>query len=308
MMNRTKQSKNYIASLSDFIFNEYNLSAISITPAKRGFFGETWQLDTSDCKYFLKLVYVAAHQSIYERSFAVIEHLCRHGIDFISKAIKTTDSRLFTRFDGAVLGMFEWIEGENRETNATKSYEYEMLAKVYTVPTYGVQISVEDFSGISADTFFEQWKVTNDTQVLSLLEKNRTKLEYRAERLKHFSDLCKNDTTNFFITHGDAGGNFIVSNGKHFIVDWDNSVLAPPERDAWEMGFQDWAQRLFQEKLRQNGINYNLRPERLAYYAYHVFFYCLTWFTRCSTAEEIEGFFNAYGSERIEYADNYLRH
>ena len=302
-MNRTKQNKQYINLLSDFVYREYNLFAISIVPAKRGFYGETWRLDTLNDRYFLKLVYLTAHQSIYERSFSVIEHVCRHGIDFISKIVKTKDSQLFARFDGAILGVFEWIEGENLETDATKTHEFELLAKVYTVPVCDIQIPVEDFSGKSAITFFEQWKATSDTQILSLFEKNQVVLKYRAERLHYFADLCKSDTSDFFITHGDAGGNFIVSGEKHYIVDWDDSILAPPERDAWVMGFQDWAQCLFNDKLHQNGINYNLRQERLAYYSYYMFFYWLTWLARCSPPEEIEAFFHEYGSERIEYAD-----
>jgi len=306
-MNLTERDEQYINSLADFICKEYNIPTISITPTKRGFYGETWRLDTSDNSYFLKLVYFTAHQSIYERSFPIVEHLCSHGIDFINRIIKTADGRLFARFDGAVLGVFDWIDGENIETDETKIPEYQMLSRVYTIPTCGIQILSEDFSGRSVDTFFEQWKVTDDTQIIALLEKNRNKLEYRAERLKHFAGLCRGDATGFFITHGDAGGNFIVNNDKYFIVDWDDSILAPPERDAWVMGFRDWARCLFQRSLRQNGIDYTLRTERLAYYCYYMFFYWLTWLIRYSQVEEIEGFFNDWGEERIEYADKYFK-
>lgn len=309
-MNKTERDEQYIIFLADFICKEYNLTAVSITPAKRGFYGETWRLDTSDHSYFLKLDYSAAHQSIYERSFTIVEHLCSHGIDFISRIVKTTDGRLSTRFDGAVLGVFYWIDGENIETDATKIPEYQMLAKVYTVPTCDIQIPRENFSGKSADRFFEQWNALNDTQITSLFEKNRAKLEHRAERLKHFAGLCRGDTTGFFITHGDAGGNLIVNSDRHYIVDWDNPILAPLERDAWVMGFRDWAGCIFHKSLRRNGIDYTLRPERLAYYCYYTFFFYLTeylaGFTQAETVREIEGYFNVWVEERIEYADKML--
>ena len=60
---------------------------------------------------------------------------------------------------------------------------------------------------------------------------------------------------------------------------------------------------LFQKSLRQNGIFYTLRPERLAYYGYYMFFFWLTWLIRCADAEEVENFFKEYGGERTEYAD-----
>lgn len=302
-MNQTERDEQYTKLLSDFIFKEYNLTVVSIKPAKRGFYGETWRLDTSDKSYFIKLVYYAAHQNVYECSFPIIEQLNNNGIDFISKIIKTLDNRLSTRYDGAVLGVFDWIEGENIETDATKIPEYEMLAKVYAVHVCNIQIPCEDFSGNSADSFFEQWNALNDTQIRSLLEKKHTKLECRAKRLKYYANLCQGDTTGFVITHGDAGGNLIMSGKNHYIVDWDNPILAPPERDAWVMGFRDWAGCIFHKALRRNGIAYTLRRERLAYYCYYMFFYWLTWLIKCSPVEEIEDFLSDWGDERIEYAD-----
>jgi hypothetical protein len=286
---------------------EYNFDVDSLSPAGRGFFGETWRLEASGNSFFLKLVYFTAHKNAYERSFPIIEHLCNNGIDFISRIVKTADKRLFTRFDGAVLGLFNWIDGKNIENNETKIPEYNMLAKVYAVPHLGVKIPREDFAGKSAAGFFTQWSATTDARINSLLEENRAMLEYRAKRLSHFAGLCRGDDSHFYITHGDAGGNFIVAKDKHYIVDWDDSILAPPERDAWVMGYRGWARRLFQQSLRRTGIDYTLRPERLAYYAYYMFFYWLTWLTGYTQCEDIMDFFNSYGAERIEYADKLYR-
>jgi hypothetical protein len=205
-MNQTKRNEQYITQLTDFIRQKYNLTAVSITPAKRGFYGETWRLITADRSYFLKLVYFSEHQSVYERSFPITEHLCNHGIDFISRIVKTANGKLSTNFDGAVLGVFEWIGGENVETNETKIPEYNMLAKVYSVPVGDIQIPCEDFSGISANNFFELWKALDDKQIISLLEKHRAKLEYRAERLKHFAKVCQGDTTGFVIRTATQAG------------------------------------------------------------------------------------------------------
>ena len=303
MSNQTNRDELYTKNLRDFICEEYHLKEISLTPAQRGFYGETWKATSHSNAYFVKLIYFPEYQDIYERSFEVIDFLCSKGIDFINTIVKTVNGNLFTHFDGAVLGLFDWIDGENIETNETKLWEYQLLAKVYTVPVNEVNIRKEDFSGKSADIFFKQWKQTEDQEILSFLEKNQEKLKYRARRLKYFSDLCREDTSDFYITHGDAGGNFFVNGDKHFLVDWDDVLFAPPERDAWVMGFCDWARCLFQKSLHQQGIQYVLRPERLAYYCYYMFFFWLTWLIKCSTLKEIEDFFEGYDEERIEYAD-----
>ena len=306
MYSNISRSEEYKSRLLDFIQREYGIKADNISPAKRGFYGETWRLTATNSRYFLKLDY-SPHKVLYESSFPIIDHICNHGIDFISRIVKTADSRLSARFDGAVLGVFDWIDGENTESDATKIPEYQMLAKVYTVPSGGVPIQREDFSGKSAEKFFEQWGSLDDKQLHSLLDKNRIKLEHRAKRLKYFAKLCRGDTAGFFITHGDAGGNLIVSGDRYFIVDWDEPRLAPPERDTWVMCCRDFARDAFQNALRQNGIVHTLRPERLAYYCYHYFFFYLTSyldaFKQSETVREIEEYIDNWIEGSIQYAD-----
>ncbi|MCL2812127.1 MAG: aminoglycoside phosphotransferase family protein [Clostridia bacterium] len=271
----------YKACLMNFIRRAYDLEPISLTPAKRGFFGETWRLGTAKAHYFLKLDY-SAHQSIYAHSFPIIAHLCNHGIDFISKIVCTTQGELCARFDGAVLGVFDWIDGENIENDDTKPPEYQMLAQIYAVPAEGLDIPREDFSSGVADQFYDQWdrlKRGPANEIVAMFEQSREKITHRAGRLRFFSDKCKGDTSGFVITHGDAGGNVLVDGDRYFIVDWDYAMLAPPERDAWVMCCREvWAQELFHNTVKGRGIGYTLRPERLAFYAYHFFFYYLTEF------------------------------
>ena len=97
----------------------------------------------------------------------------------------------------------------------------------------------------------------------------------------------------------------IVDGDKYFIVDWDNPVLAPPERDAWVMCNRDWAREAFKNALNQNGISYTLRQEYLAYYCYDFFFYYLNVFLEASAqADKIDEYLNDWIKESIKYADD----
>jgi len=140
LYSNAKRTKEYIDKLLNFIRHEYSIDAININLAKRGYYGETWQIETLGCSYFVKAVYSPAHKNIYKKSFPIIEHINKHGIDFISKIMKSKTGSLFTLFDDAVFGIFDWIEGENKEDEQSKVHEYQLLAKVYTVPTDGLDI------------------------------------------------------------------------------------------------------------------------------------------------------------------------
>ena len=309
MYSNVRRGGKYISRLSEFIRREYQIVPVALTPAKRGFYGETWRLEAAAKNYFVKLDY-SPHKEIYKRSFPVIEHLCRYGIDSISKIVSNANGELFSSFESAILGVFDWIDGENAETDATKIFEYQILAKIYTVPADGVVIAREDFSNKNADKFFAQWDALKDRQLIALLEKNRSKLETRAAQSEKFARLCRGDNTGFVITHGDAGGNFMISasGDKYFIVDWDSPVLAPPERDAWVMCGKDWAMGAFHDALRRNKIEYDLRPERLAYYCCDFFFYYLNSYLDASAQAGVVGeYIDGWIKESFEYVDKIER-
>jgi hypothetical protein len=310
----------YINRLMEFIRREYGIYPVKITPAKRGYFGETWRLKTAENQYFLKLDYSAKHKKIYERSFAVIDKIRSHGIDFISRIVKTPDGRLSARFDSAVLGIFEWIDGENVQNERTKIAEYDMLSKIYKVPFDGLDIPRGTFSAAGAELFFSQWDRLKDmrgdetaVKICALFEQNRGKIEHRSERLKLFAGKCAGNERNYYITHGDAGGNIIVNGDKFYIVDWDDPVPAPPERDAWFSFFcWDWAADAFNEALRKNGIEYRINPERAAYYCYHSFFWYLTEYLDTyfeigsrggGMSEKLGEYFTCWIEEEIQNAD-----
>jgi hypothetical protein len=316
MYSSVKRDKRYINNLRGFLQLEYGFEPTGIIPAKRGYYGETWRADTAERSYFIKLDYSAAHKSIYERSFPVIEHLRGNGVNFISRIVKTVGGGLSAEFDGAVIGVFDWLCGENIQNERTKIAEYEMLSKIYTVSANGLSIPREGFTENSADMFFAMCGSLAGTSIRSLFDRNMAKLEHRANRLKRFSALCRGDTSGFVITHGDPGGNVIMDGNKFYIVDWDDPILAPPERDAWfgclYPPFSSRAEDLFQSALRSNGIEYALRPERLAYYCYHSFFFYLTeylntWFDIGdrfgSMTDKLDDYFHCWIEEQLEYAD-----
>jgi hypothetical protein len=315
MYNNIHRDSEYLNCLKDFIHKKYCINAIAIKPAKRGYYGETWQLETVNNLYFIKLDYFPRHQKLFQNSLSVVEYLCNNGIDFINKIVKTCNGELYSIFNSAVLGVFEWIDGENIETDNTKIPEYQMLCKIYPLTKQGLDIPNVEFSDDMAIRFYEKWEKLKDAPsneandaVHSIFEQHSEKLSHCALRLSHFASLSQKNKADFYITHGDAGGNFFVGNGRHYFVDWDEVMYATLERDAWVMCCRDWARKLFNNTLRENNIQYTLRPERLAFYCYHMFFHYLGEFledfTLHSKSKRIEDYFDdGWIEERIQFAD-----
>jgi len=233
MYSSIQRDTTFIQHLRDFIEEHYPIQPAKMIPAARGFYGETWRIDAPQGRIFAKLD-CSPHQTIYGRSFPVMEHLRAHGIDFISQIVKTRDSKLYTNFEGGILGLFEWIDGKNVETDETKPLEYAMLARIYAVPAQGLELLREEFSSAAADEFYTLRAQLQDAEFLALLKSRREPLAHRIERLRHFSKRCAGDETGFVLTHGDAGGNLLLGPNAH-LIDWDEAILSLPERDAWVM-------------------------------------------------------------------------
>lgn len=315
MHNEIFRDQEYIHRLKDAIYEQYGIAAAKITPANRGYYGETWKVHADSGLYFLKMDYLPFHQKKFQQSLSVIEYLCENGIDFVGRIIKTQGNELYSNFDTAVMGLFEWVDGKNVETDQTKSTEYQMLCKIYLLTRPGLAIPTAVFSDDAAIRFYQQWeklksapKAEADCAVLAIFERFKEEIAHCASRLSKFAGDCREDSGDFYLTHGDAGGNFFIAHGRNYILDWDEVMYAPLERDAWVMGCYDWARELFHDTLKANKIPYQLRPERLAFYCYHMYFFYLNEFLMvhpiCDKSQRIQEYFeNGWIKNRIKFAD-----
>lgn len=313
--NQIPRDKDYTGRLIRALEEQYDIPVWELTPARRGYYGETWKVKREGVCYFLKIDALSFHQQRFRHGLSVVDYLCASGIDFAGRVIKTRDGSLSAPFDDALMGLFEWVDGENVETDDTKPPEYQMLCQIYSLPRPGLGIPAEDFSEEAARRFYRQWEAIRqaprtaaDEELLSILEQYRGVLSHCSARLAELAARCREDLSGFYLTHGDAGGNFFVGNGRSYIFDWDEAMYAPVERDAWVMGCYGWARELFDSTLRANHISYQLRPERLAFYCYHMCFFYLGEFLMvhpvCDQSGRLREYFeDGWIWSRVQYAD-----
>ncbi len=286
------------------INGEYGIFAKKAVPAKRGFFGETWRLQTDNENYFVKIDYWEYHKEIYRNSLDVIEFMTNQGISFIPKIIKTKNGKLSFNFNDGVAAIFDFIDGENEEDHPiTKLFEY--LVHIYKLDKSTIVPERESFNPTVLDIFKElKDNVYLYQRIIDKLHEKKEMISQYSERLRLFSDICKNDMENFYITHGDAGGNCIL-NGDHFhIVDWDTLKLAPIERDAWFFMKDNNQLDAINTILYNNNIDYKLNPDRICYYCYYSFFLYLTEYLQSVLFAGSEEQKQQISNNLIEYLDS----
>ncbi len=302
MFSKTYRDKPYIIELKRFIEEEYDISITSITPADRGYYGETWRIDCDGFSLFAKLIYYKKHTIHYIDSFPILKFMNDSGLTNVSRIVKCKDNRLYTRFGEGVLGVFKFVEGIHTEDYPLYDLFYN-LTLIYKLDPSPIKIKREDFNLDYLDDYLsmthtlnqiKQDKTANQTLIddlLQLLQQNSCLTDRYAKRARQFADLCKDDHSDFRITSGDVGGNVIVNGEIFTIIDWDYILLAPIERDTW-MYMQDYNQIVLLDKvLEEQGINYKIKNERLAFYCYRTFFYYL--------CEYINGFLHLDSEKRI---------
>ena len=122
-------AEQYLADLTCHLEERYRIRPVSITPAKRGYYGETWKVQGEEGCYFVKLDFLPRHREIFRNSLSAVDYFCWRGIYFAGQVVKTVRGELSSEFRSAVMGVFRWVEGENLETDDTKPWNTGCSAK-----------------------------------------------------------------------------------------------------------------------------------------------------------------------------------
>ncbi len=320
MYSNVKHDDKFIQKLAGFIKENYKLDVISVKEATRGFYGETWAIDTAQKKYFAKLISAEYQQGKYRSSFGVMDFLINCDIDFIPSILKTVEGNLYTNFGEGVLGIFDFVEGENRE-----DYQLEellsRLIRIYQIYPKGIKIPADDYGNHDIEFYeksIEKLQVSKTIvykKTYGIIVQNKAFLDECMKHLKWITSRLNNKDIRRFITHGDAGGNVIIDEDRFWIIDWDDPVLATIERDIWFFAPYVDIKRMMNKLLVQNCIEYKISDELIAYYTYKSLFYYLNECFRAlyelkseqdkeSMVAYIDGTINGWIRKQIEYADD----
>jgi len=267
-------------SIISFLKDEYNLSVNQIVEIQSGMVGDSFLVESSQGKYFLK---------IYGNSR--LANIAKENIEFyvnaldvlktkklkIPEIIPNNQGNLFCEFEKNPLLIFQFIQ-KDQQIYSDKKIEQKIaktLANIHK-ETLGLKFKINRFED------FNQYFKNDLIAGLQTLQKidNQKDFKYKLkevikpfeekilnslDKLKKLGEQCQNIDQNFALCNTDpVGDNLIISNNECYLVDWDGAKLAPIEHDVW---FYLDDKDFFQE-YSQNISNINIRRENIKYFAY----------------------------------------
>ncbi len=189
--------------------------------------------------YFVKLKR-GHHDAI---SVTLLALLQASGIQQIIPPIKTSTGKLAQPIDDFTLIVYPFIEGQDGFCRDLTDDQWVILGKVMRqVHAFHVPPSVEN--RMRKETYSSKWRDmvrSLDAHLdgnLTFMKEHRTTIRRLVDRAESLSQKVQEQSAACVLCHSDIhGGNVLIDrNGALYIVDWDEPIMAPKERDLMFIG------------------------------------------------------------------------
>jgi spectinomycin phosphotransferase len=243
-------------------------------------------ITASQITYFLKLR--SGHFD--ETSVTLPQCLSDQGVDPIIAPRPTQAGRFWTNLDAYKVILYPFVEGRNMyEVNLSGRHWRELGAALKRIHTAVIPPSLT--RQIRQETYSPRWRESVKTflaraatdvfadpvaiQVAAFLRAKRAAILDLVGRAERLAQMLQSQSPEFIICHSDLhAGNILIdeTHDTFYIVDWDEPVLAPKERDLMYFGgglMGGWHTPREEEVLFYEGYGATrINPAALAYYRY----------------------------------------
>jgi spectinomycin phosphotransferase len=203
--------------------------------------------DTDGTVYFLKL-----RKNFNEVIVRVPLFLQENGVDEIIVPFETKSGKHWADFGEYKMILYPFIEGRNGFEGELTSQQKQTLGRALK-KIHAVQIPPELKKLIRKETYSAKFR--DDMRSIQSEVENKSFADPPASKLADFIKSNQNEITRIIqraenlaleiqsqppelvLCHSDIhGGNILISTEKLYIVDWDDPILAPKERDLMFIG------------------------------------------------------------------------
>jgi spectinomycin phosphotransferase len=194
--------------------------------------------------YFIKLKRGHHH----DIGIAVMELLHNAGIQQIISPIKTIQSHPTQRIDDFTLIVYPFIEGQDGFSRTLTDEQWLTLGnalrkihEIHVPPLIQHQIRKEAYSPKwreilkslypHIDTELSGDEIT--LKLLAFMKKNILTIQRLVDRAEQLAQILQNESPQLVLCHSDIHGGNVLMDGNNtiYIVDWDDPIMAPKERD-----------------------------------------------------------------------------
>lgn len=194
--------------------------------------------------YFLKV----KKGAVYEPSLAIPRYLKDSGIEQVVAPLPTHTQQLWASVDQFALILYPFIDGgTGMETGMSDRQWIEFGAVLQRI--HATQLSAELLRLVRRETFTLKWKAVLhqlqarlrdgafddpfQKEVASFWKDRHDEIQQIVDRTEALGRLLQNKSLNFVLCHADIHTfNLLIDQASNMhIVDWDDTLLAPRERD-----------------------------------------------------------------------------
>ncbi|GLV55430.1 spectinomycin phosphotransferase [Dictyobacter sp. S3.2.2.5] len=202
-------------------------------------------VDERGSAYLLK----ATTRPLYEPACLVPAYLRDQGITAIVAPVPTRSGALWTRSVEWTVILYPWISGECSLTGVTDAQWKEVGGIFQRI--HQVRLPAAGFESLRNERFdpteYVQWiqifetqhlqdqssTITSRRALLSSWKTHQPTIHAAVSRLQQLAELLQSRTFSYVICHADLHARNLIRDqaGRVFVIDWDEVMLAPKERD-----------------------------------------------------------------------------
>ena len=227
--------------------DQYNLSIVRLEFLPRGLdfkAGVYRVVSEQGVPYLLKVT----SRPLYEPGFLVPRYLRDQGITSVVAPIPSKSHTLWTKLEDWTLIIYPFIDGDTSWTGMTNE-QWKEVGNIFK-RIHNIRLKPEDFSSLRKETFdpteYIQWIRDFESQHLPVRQgKNETEHALRESWvqnqsiihtamtfLEKLAAVLQSQSFQHVICHADLHpANLIRDDANVFVIDWDEVMLAPKERD-----------------------------------------------------------------------------
>ncbi len=199
--------------------------------------------------YFIKLKHGHHHDTAVE----IVELLQSAGIQQIIPPVKTIHSRTTQRIDDFTLIVYPFVDGQDGFNRTLTDDQWVKLGKTLR-QVHEMEVPPSIQSRIRRETYSPKWRkvvqsiyvhieaeLVADEIAIKLqkfMKKNMLAIRRLVDRAESLAEKLRSQSPKFVLCHSDihAGNVLIDGNNEIYIVDWDEPIMAPKERDLMFIG------------------------------------------------------------------------
>jgi spectinomycin phosphotransferase len=228
------------------IIQYYGLKINSLTFIKGGEASWGYKVETEDGKlYFCKIhVGLTDHEKRFELTYKLFNDA---GIKNITHPIKTMSGDLVFFLDKYPVALFNFIFGSNANDQPLNEKQRfalgELLGRIHQAKKNIGDFEIkEDFKYAHIVRLLETLNQTDvyikdssiyKSKTAQLLLDNKEKILKRIKELEELGEKLRSQNVDFVICHSEphAWNTMIDEKGEVHLIDWDDSLFAPKEKD-----------------------------------------------------------------------------